>query len=171
MPGDILPFFVYGTLRPELNANWLALEPYAEEHREAALPGFRLYANGVPYIGVGRPRDVVRGNLVTVRDRDYWSALAVLDGLEGYDPPDRTMYIRAGVSVWIGKAQWVAAWVYLGGPAFSFNRAAQVRDGDYVAYIRRRREAYQRAREEEEVLRRAGEQLGALDEQAARETA
>lgn len=146
---------MYGTLRPELNSNWLALEPYATRHEAAILPGFRLYADGVPYIGIGGHRDIVRGDLVTIRSRDYEAALADLDGLEGYSPPHLTMYIRAGVGAWVGRARGprgVTAWAYLGGPRFSFHRSAQVRGGDYVAHVHRRREAYIRARKDNQAV-------------------
>lgn len=83
-PGDPLPFFVYGTLRPgEVNHD-LFLRGRTASEEPAVLPDAALYDGpGYPY-AVHRPGTVVVGELITAAPGGYGRLLAALDQLEEY---------------------------------------------------------------------------------------
>ncbi|GAA1429312.1 gamma-glutamylcyclotransferase [Streptomyces thermospinosisporus] len=140
----ILPFFVYGTLRPgEVNHDrFLRGRTLAEE--PGRLPGAVLYEGpGYPY-AVEQPGGAVSGELVTARETEYPALLAELDRLEDYAPGDpRNLYervVRRVVRERDGAE--VRAWVYLAAPAVAARLRARgelVAGGDWRGRGRARR--------------------------------
>ncbi|CAL9570559.1 gamma-glutamylcyclotransferase family protein [Streptomyces sp. Tu 3180] len=123
----ILPFFVYGTLRPgEVNHD-LFLRGRTLREEPGRLPGAVLYDGpGHPY-AVEQPGGVVSGELITASPQAHAGLLAELDRLEEYVPGDpRSLYERVARDV-VRTADGTAvrAWVYVAAPAV----AARLRAG------------------------------------------
>jgi gamma-glutamylcyclotransferase (GGCT)/AIG2-like uncharacterized protein YtfP len=105
------PYFVYGTLRPELgNAHWWrSCGAQAFYDGEAKVYGFKLVAKGIPYAVLAEDHDVVVGALILppedLEDQVYlrWS----LDSLEGYP----LHYDRLVTRVWTPDGSCMA-WIY-----------------------------------------------------------
>ncbi|MDT0402892.1 MULTISPECIES: gamma-glutamylcyclotransferase family protein [Streptomyces] len=115
----ILPFFVYGTLRPCGTNHGLVLHGRTRHDEPARLRGAVLYEGpGYPY-AVEEPGGVVTGELVTALPEEYEGLLAELDRLERYVPGDpRNLYERVAREV-VRRADGTAAgaWVYVAAPA------------------------------------------------------
>lgn len=115
----ILPFFVYGTLRPGGTNHGLLLRGRTRHEEPARLRGAVLYEGpGYPY-AVEEPGGVVTGELVTALPEEYEGLLAELDRLERYVPGDpRNLYERVARQVVRGADGTAAgAWVYVAAPA------------------------------------------------------
>ncbi|EFL41477.1 MULTISPECIES: gamma-glutamylcyclotransferase family protein [Streptomyces] len=115
----ILPFFVYGTLRPGERNHDLFLRGRTLREEPGRLRGATLYEGpGYPY-AVEEPGAVVGGELVTALPEAYPGLLAELDRLEEYVPGDpRNLYERqARDVVRTADGTAVRAWVYLAAPA------------------------------------------------------
>ncbi|GGX25474.1 gamma-glutamylcyclotransferase [Streptomyces malachitofuscus] len=115
----ILPFFVYGTLRPGERNHDLFLRGRTLSEEPGRLPGATLYEGpGYPY-AVEEPGGAVGGELVTARPEAYAGLLAELDRLEEYVPGGpRNLYervVREVLRAADGTA--VRAWVYVAAPA------------------------------------------------------
>lgn len=128
--------FVYGTLRPG-QSNYRLLRGAVEAEYAALLPGHRMYAQLYPYVAE-HPDSQVVGDLIVIERAAYDEVLASLDSLEGYQPPDRELYVRAARRVWFRldeSAPWRAAsaWVYLGGASFDYGDELAVPGGDWRA--------------------------------------
>ncbi|MFJ5560273.1 gamma-glutamylcyclotransferase family protein [Streptomyces sp. NPDC093250] len=115
----ILPFFVYGTLRPGERNHDLFLRGRTLSEEPGRLPGATLYEGpGYPY-AVEEPGGTVSGELVTALPEAYPGLLAELDRLEGYVPGGpRNLYERVVREV-LREADGTAvrAWVYVAAPA------------------------------------------------------
>ncbi|MFJ8163326.1 gamma-glutamylcyclotransferase family protein [Streptomyces sp. NPDC096136] len=113
--GGVLPFFVYGTLRPgEVNHD-LFLRGRTAAEEPARLPGAVLYEGpGYPY-AVERAGSVIAGELVTPAADAYGELLDALDLLEEYAGPDRpgNVYDRVARDAVRPDGSRVRAWVYL----------------------------------------------------------
>jgi gamma-glutamylcyclotransferase (GGCT)/AIG2-like uncharacterized protein YtfP len=126
----MLPFFVYGTLKPgEPNyARYLAGQTASEAH--ASLAGAALFTEGpYPFLttapDVLRPDDDVHGTIIALRPAVYELVLADLDRLEGYVAGGaQNLYERVimEVATSAGPRQ---AWVYVVGAT----TLAQIRAG------------------------------------------
>jgi gamma-glutamylcyclotransferase (GGCT)/AIG2-like uncharacterized protein YtfP len=134
---DRLPVFVYGTLRRGQLYHGL-LDGAVEAAYTAMLPGHRLYAGRYPYIAE-HPDGRVVGDLMVLKPDGYGEVLARLDELEGFQPPDRELYVRVARRVRFrsdrsASAPWQAAraWVYLGGDSFDYRDDLAIPDGDWV---------------------------------------
>lgn len=115
----ILPFFVYGTLRPGGTNHDLFLRGRTRHEEPARLRGAVLYEGpGYPY-AVEEPGGAVTGELVTALPEAYEGLLAGLDRLEQYVPGDpRNLYERVAREVVRGAdGTAVGAWVYVAAPA------------------------------------------------------
>ncbi|MER6995130.1 gamma-glutamylcyclotransferase family protein [Streptomyces sp. NPDC000410] len=112
----LLPFFVYGTLRPGEPNHDLFLRGRTAAEQPAWLSGAVLYEGpGYPY-AVEAPGEVL-GDLVTAAPAHYAELLAVLDHLEEYVAPGdpRNLYERVARDVRTATGT-VAAWVYVASP-------------------------------------------------------
>jgi len=118
----MLPFFVYGTLRPgEPNYARLLAGRTASE-LPATLAGGALFTEGpYPFLvtapDLARPDELVRGELIAVPAEIYQPVLAQLDELEGYEAGGAdNLYERIAIEVDAadGPRQ---AWVYVAGTA------------------------------------------------------
>ncbi len=116
-PGEAVPLFVYGTLRPG-GENWRVAAPWCLRAEPASLPRHRLYRLAHPAALPGRDDEAVVGDLLWLRPGDDEEALARLDAFEGTDParPERSYYerVRRRVERAAGGLP-VDAWVYLPG--------------------------------------------------------
>lgn len=83
---QMLPFFVYGTLRPlEGNHGWAVASYERFEHDGVTLKGFDMFlGRGFPYIVDGDEDSKVIGTLIEFSPEDFEQALEGLDALEGY---------------------------------------------------------------------------------------
>ncbi|AZM89071.1 MULTISPECIES: gamma-glutamylcyclotransferase family protein [Streptomyces] len=113
-PG-VLPFFVYGTLRPgEVNHD-LFLKGRTAAEEPARLPDAALYEGpGYPY-AVDRPGSAIAGELITAAPGEYAELLVALDLLEEYAGPGRpgNVYDRVAREAVRPDGGRVRAWVYL----------------------------------------------------------
>ncbi|MEU6577460.1 gamma-glutamylcyclotransferase family protein [Streptomyces sp. NPDC046805] len=125
----VLPFFVYGTLRPGEPHHDLLLRGRTRAEEPARLPGAVLYEGpGYPY-AVEEPGGVVHGELVTALPAAYGELLAELDRLEEYVPGDpRRLYDRVERDVVRADGSSAHAWVYVAAPAI----AARLRAGGRI---------------------------------------
>ncbi|WP_149552983.1 gamma-glutamylcyclotransferase family protein [Streptomyces marokkonensis] len=115
----ILPFFVYGTLRPGERNHDLFLRGRTLREEPGRLRDATLYEGpGYPY-AVEEPGGAVSGELVTALPEAYPGLLAELDRLEEYVPGGpRNLYERVAREV-LRDADGTAvrAWVYVAAPA------------------------------------------------------
>lgn len=116
----MLPFFVYGTLKPggsnykRFLAGRTATETPAYLER-AALYDYGPYPFLVVAPDIARAEERVCGMLMRLRPEVYGAALAQLDDLEQYDPTHAdSMYLRIACSVQTDAGA-VACWVYVAG--------------------------------------------------------
>jgi gamma-glutamylcyclotransferase (GGCT)/AIG2-like uncharacterized protein YtfP len=126
----MLPFFVYGTLRPgEPNYARLLAGQTASE-APATLVGAALFTAGpYPFLATAadllRPGDAVRGEIIALRPPVYALVLADLDRLEGYiEGGAHNLYEREVIEVATADGP-RRAWVYVAGAA----TLAQIRAG------------------------------------------
>jgi gamma-glutamylcyclotransferase (GGCT)/AIG2-like uncharacterized protein YtfP len=130
----LLPFFVYGTLRPD-ERNYYLVEVAVREVQPAEMAGLELWDMG-PYPmateGVGR----VRGELLTLDEAEYARALERLDLLEGVNPAAPT---RPGGLYWREQRTVIlpgcggtppVAWVYLVEPTKA-RAGTRIASGDW----------------------------------------
>jgi gamma-glutamylcyclotransferase (GGCT)/AIG2-like uncharacterized protein YtfP len=139
----LLPFFVYGTLRPG-QGNYRLLAGHTVDEVPASLSGHALFDAGLPYV-VPRAGHRVRGDLVTPDPARYRAVLDRLDRLEGFDPrcPAGSHYRRVAVDVVVdGTGEHRAAWVYLAGEQatdrlnrVAGRRARLVTHGDWTRVV------------------------------------
>lgn len=82
----MLPFFVYGTLRPGEGNHSGFVTPYGRtEHDDVKVNGFDMFlGGGFPYIVDADDDSVVTGTLIEFYPEDFAKALEGLDFLEGY---------------------------------------------------------------------------------------
>ncbi|HET9381741.1 MAG TPA: gamma-glutamylcyclotransferase family protein [Streptomyces sp.] len=119
-PGQRLPFFVYGTLRPGECNHDAFLRDRTHAVEPARLTGAVLYEGpGYPYAVEEPGGRTVHGDLVTARPEAYDELLLALDELEEYVPGDpRSLYVRVAREVTRTAAPGtVRAWVYVAAPA------------------------------------------------------
>ncbi|MFI5862509.1 gamma-glutamylcyclotransferase family protein [Streptomyces sp. NPDC051546] len=126
-PGEELPFFVYGTLRPgEVNHD-LFLRGRTAAEEPARLPDAALYEGpGYPY-AVDRPGSgsAIAGELVTPVPGAYGELLLALDLLEEYAGPGHpaNIYDRTAREALRPDGTPVRAWVYLAAPPLAHRLA------------------------------------------------
>ncbi|GHF72689.1 gamma-glutamylcyclotransferase [Streptomyces thermodiastaticus] len=135
-PSAVLPFFVYGTLRPGQFRHDLFLRGRTLSEEPARLHGAVLYEGpGYPY-AVEEPQGVVTGCLVTARPEAYATLLAELDRLEGYAPGDPgNLYERLARDIERVSGGTVRAWVYVAAPRVTARLRAhgtRIASGDWA---------------------------------------
>lgn len=116
----ILPFFVYGTLRPGERNHDLFLRGRTLREEPGRLPGATLYEGpGYPYAVEEPDSGTVAGELVTARPEAYVELLAELDRLEEYVPGGRRNLYERVIREVLREADGtpVRAWVYVAAPA------------------------------------------------------
>lgn len=129
----MLPFFVYGTLLPE-QPNHTLIVHAIESLTAAILHGAVLYdIGGVPMLS-DSAENSVRGALITIDKTKYESVIRQLDALEQFNPaqPGRSLYLRETRSVIRPDGSAIAAWVYIGRPAYLAGLAPI--GGDWLQY-------------------------------------
>ncbi|MFE0513229.1 gamma-glutamylcyclotransferase family protein [Streptomyces sp. NPDC058964] len=132
----ILPFFVYGTLRPGEPNHDLFLRGRTRSEEPCRLTDAVLYDGpGYPYV-VEEPGGAVRGELVIPLPGEYEELLVALDRLEEYAPGGaRNLYERVERKVVRepGGAA-VSAWVYVAAPTVAARlreRGTRIESGDW----------------------------------------
>jgi gamma-glutamylcyclotransferase (GGCT)/AIG2-like uncharacterized protein YtfP len=125
----VLPFFVYGTLRPGEPHHDRFLRGRTRSEEPARLTDAVLYEGpGYPYAVEG-PDGVVHGDLVSALPAAYPQLLTELDRLEECVPGDpRSLYARVERDVLRADGSAVRAWVYVAAPAV----AARLRAGGRI---------------------------------------
>ncbi|GAB2943564.1 gamma-glutamylcyclotransferase family protein [Streptomyces heilongjiangensis] len=133
----MLPFFVYGTLRPGEHNHGLFLRGRTRSEEPAAMRGLTLYDGpGYPY-AVETPGEaaVVRGELITARPEAYEALLRSLDHLEEYTPGAPTnLYERVRRAAVLTRGTSVQAWVYVAAPTVAARlraRGTPIESGDW----------------------------------------
>lgn len=131
----MLPFFVYGTLRPGEPNHDLFLRGRVRSEEPAVMRGVVLYDGpGYPY-AVEEPGGVVVGEVVTACPEAYGELLGALDRLEEYAPGDpANLYERVERPVALGDGGVVRAWVYVAAPAVAARLRARgklIEGGDW----------------------------------------
>ncbi|WP_442816745.1 gamma-glutamylcyclotransferase family protein [Streptomyces sp. NBC_01304] len=141
--GRMLPFFVYGTLRPGEHNHDLFLRGRLAAEEPGLLAGAVLYEGpGYPY-AVEAPGGEVHGELVTARPEAYPALLAALDRLEDYAPGDpHNLYLRIAREVTrTASGTPIRAWVYVAAPAVTARLRAHgtpIEGGDWLNFRSRR---------------------------------
>ncbi|MEE1766631.1 gamma-glutamylcyclotransferase family protein [Streptomyces sp. SP18BB07] len=141
----MLPFFVYGTLRPGEPNHDLFLRGRTVAEEPARMRGMALYDGpGYPYAveslgdgaGEGRGGAVeVSGEIVTAAPEDYAELLRTLDRLEEYAPGDpANLYERVERPATLADGTAVRAWVYVAAPTVAAGLRARgklIESGDW----------------------------------------
>ncbi|MER6155550.1 gamma-glutamylcyclotransferase family protein [Streptomyces sp. NPDC001868] len=134
----MLPFFVYGTLRPGEPNHDLFLRGRTRAEEPARMPGMVLYDGpGYPYAveETGADGGVVSGELVTARPEFYAELLRTLDELEEYAPGDpANLYERVERGAALADGTVVRAWVYVAAPTVAAGlraRGKRIEGGDW----------------------------------------
>ncbi|MDH6542107.1 gamma-glutamylcyclotransferase [Streptomyces sp. SPB4] len=133
----VLPFFVYGTLRPGEVNHALFLRGRTAAEEPARLPDAALYEGpGYPY-AVERAGSAITGELITPAPGAYGELLAELDLLEEYAGPGRpgNVYDRVARAAVRPDGTRVRAWVYLAAAPLARRLAAlgtEIPGGDWL---------------------------------------
>lgn len=135
---QLLPFFVYGTLRPG-ESNYLKLLAGIDlEHEPATLDGVVLHNGpGYPYM-YRHSSGIVTGDLLYLdrRPQRYAAELQRLDELEGYDPlahgQPTNHYDRHLVTVTDSDGTEIQAWAYFAGVANRQENYERIESGDWL---------------------------------------
>ncbi|MFC8452938.1 gamma-glutamylcyclotransferase family protein [Kitasatospora sp. NPDC057223] len=131
----MLPFFVYGTLRPGGRNHDALLGGQCTSVLPAVLAGAALHDGpGFPY-AVPDPVHRVVGELLGVRAAAYERLLDALDRLEECRPDGSGLYVRRRLPVRTADGAETDAWVYLAGPraaAALAARPALIASGDWT---------------------------------------
>ncbi|MDT0572917.1 gamma-glutamylcyclotransferase family protein [Streptomyces sp. DSM 3412] len=154
----MLPFFVYGTLRPGEPNHDLFLRGRTVAEEPARMRGMALYDGpGYPYaveslgvgdgdgdgdgdgvVGAGEGRGgagEVSGEIVAARPETYVELLRALDELEEYAPGDpANLYERVERTATLADGTVVRAWVYVAAPTVAAGLRARgklIESGDW----------------------------------------
>ncbi|MEV6379088.1 gamma-glutamylcyclotransferase family protein [Streptomyces sp. NPDC051773] len=133
----MLPFFVYGTLRPGEPNHDLFLRGRTVAEQPARMHGMALYDGpGYPYAVEGRGgAGEVSGEIVTAAPEEYAELLRALDQLEEYAPGDpANLYERVERPATLADGTVVRAWVYVAAPAVEAGlraRGKPIESGDW----------------------------------------
>lgn len=134
---EVLPFFVYGTLRPGECNHDLFLHGRTAQEEPAVLADAVLYEGpGYPYALLEPGGGSVVGEVVTAAPGEYGELLDVLDRLEEYVAPGhpRNLYERVAREVLRPDGTAIRAWVYVAAPVVARElraKGARIRGGDW----------------------------------------
>lgn len=133
-----LPVFIYGTLRPGQKNHRRFLAGCARREVPARIRGelhVFLDPGGARYPFLVPGDDIVRGDLVELREECRRQTLADIDRLEGYDAQnDGGLYLRRRRPVETDSGETVEAWVYLwNGP---WTKTVKIDSGDFAVWRR-----------------------------------
>ncbi len=143
---DVLPFFVYGTLRRD-HANYHLLRGRVVEEYSAYVEGFHLFSLGdvpmaihtkdAPYT-LSEPYPTVYGELIYPQPYRYTYILELLDRLEGYQPDDlhHSYYWRTRQTVTLHTGESLTAWFYQGNPRYLAVEHYPIPSGDWTTQER-----------------------------------
>ena len=97
---ELLPVFVYGTLRRGMGNDTL-FSPYDVEVEDDSVKG-TLYVHGLPYLAEDGEFEV-KGDLVWIPHHQYEECMRDLDSLEGHPTfyTRRTVETKSGVTAWV----------------------------------------------------------------------
>ena len=131
---QVIPCFVYGSLRTGLYNHVMAVDSMVGPALPAVVHGFELYANKsdtYPYLAQAGEGDVKGEVLLLVFGRDFERIRAMEEGA-GYD----TRAIKADVEFPDGETKTidVVAWVH--DDRLANRRGTKVEDGDWIPYYR-----------------------------------
>jgi gamma-glutamylcyclotransferase (GGCT)/AIG2-like uncharacterized protein YtfP len=135
----MLPFFVYGTLRPG-ESNYHLLQGQTLSEQSAHVRGLCLYSLGTYPMMVKstNPDERVWGELVVIKPQAYPQVVKHLDELEEYDPanPLSSLYQRITYPIHLDGGETVTAWLYIGQHEVIKLSDPRIWDGDWVRFRR-----------------------------------
>lgn len=112
--GEVLPIFVYGTLRRGEKNYRRYLQGRTLSERPARVRGklFFVRDGGYPYLEASEGE--VIGEVMELAPPLYEETLAAIDELEEYDPTEEqgSVYLRRSVEVLLEDGRTLRAWVY-----------------------------------------------------------
>ncbi|MFP4322706.1 MAG: gamma-glutamylcyclotransferase family protein [Anaerolineales bacterium] len=139
---DVLPFFVYGTLRRD-QTNYHLLRGRVADEFAAYIEDYQLFSLGEVPMAIHREHclvptgDVltVQGELIYPEPYRYTFIMELLDRLEGYAPdaPDDSPYWRVQQTVQLHRGGQVNAWFYQGNPRYLEPWHMPIPGGDWAA--------------------------------------
>ncbi|MEU5423232.1 gamma-glutamylcyclotransferase family protein [Streptomyces sp. NPDC020667] len=111
---ELLPVFVYGTLRPGRRNHTAFLLGRTVAEEPARMRGATLYEGpGYPY-AVADPEGEIAGEVLWLQADHHAAVLTSLDALEGYEPGgSANHYVRVVRLVRLLDGDTVRAWTYL----------------------------------------------------------
>jgi gamma-glutamylcyclotransferase (GGCT)/AIG2-like uncharacterized protein YtfP len=130
---NMLPLFVYGTLK-QGESNYTAyLEGRTTREQSATLRGAALYTEGkYPFLVVGteltRPADRVCGMLMSIHSALYYEVMRQIDGLEEYTPGALDNWYERTIQRVRTADGDVEAWAYVAGARV----LAAIRAGEFA---------------------------------------
>lgn len=139
---EVLPVFVYGTLRHGQH-NY---KRYLFDRTAAELPAiilgelYEVRGGGFPCMVDGR--NLVFGELMAIQPERYEATVRDLDRLEGYseDEPERSMYHRRRSEVRLEDGSIVEAWAYYWNPRYASDMIGpRIKGGDWNEHIQNSR--------------------------------
>lgn len=139
---QILPFLVYGTLRPGGgNYENFFSDSNILSTRTVTVSGLKMYGlgNGYPYCVADKDSTII-GTLITVSEEDHNSTLEGTDWLEGFRSigSRNNHYDRKVITFWDGTKN-VQAWVYIAAPRTQISILSQglpvVDNGDWLEWV------------------------------------
>ena len=114
MRTKLLPFFVYGTLRPGQKNYSRFLEGSTVREESGVVSGRLFYVRngGYPYVLAGG--GAVVGEVVFPAPQRYDEILKSLDSLEDYDPMDEagSLYLRRETEARLETGERIQVWIY-----------------------------------------------------------
>lgn len=128
-------FFVYGTLMVGMSNHGIIPNGAIEKVEEASIKNMDLYAFGSGSFPCMLPgENIVKGQLITVREKAVKDCLFFMDRLEGYDEnadKEDNFYNREIKSILLSSGESVEAYTYVYNRKFNGGLMEQIREGDF----------------------------------------
>jgi gamma-glutamylcyclotransferase (GGCT)/AIG2-like uncharacterized protein YtfP len=137
---EVLPLFVYGTLRNS-QRNYYLLRGKTLSEVPATINNAMLYAlRSYPMLMQGD--GTVYGELMTLNPTLYVELMHQLDEFEGNTPQDNYLFRRVKQTVTLQHQEQILAWLYVGNPQYlSTVPHSLIPHGDWSRYIQERANA------------------------------